>query len=156
MNLVEPLALLEQWPLVRLLATSSWGYPLVSTLHLLGIALLIGAIVPVDLRLLGVWRREFPLASLVRLRSLAMAGLLLAITTGGALFTVRASEYIENPYLLSKWVLLALAILNALAFSRRWQGSVIGLDSTHARWAGGLSIVLWLGALASGRWIAFA
>lgn len=156
MNLVEQLALLEQWPLVRLLATSSWGYPLVSTLHLLGISMLIGAILPVDLRLLGVWRQELPPSSLARLSSLALTGMLLAMGSGGALFMVRASEYIENPYLLAKWAFLILAILNALAFSRRSRGSAGVLDSTHARWAGGLSILLWLGTLASGRWIAFA
>ena len=114
MSLVELLALWEQWPPVRALATSSWGYPLVSTLHLLGIALLIGAIVPVDLRLLGVWRRDFSASGLDRLRSLAVSGLLLAIGSGVALFMVRASEYIENPYLLGKWALLALAVLVAI------------------------------------------
>jgi hypothetical protein len=134
------------------------GQPPISMFEVtpLGIAMLIGAILPVDLRLLGVWRHELAPSSLARLSSLALTGLLLAMGTGGALFMVRASEYIENPYLLAKWAFLVLAILNALAFSRRWRGSASVLDSTHARWAGGLSIMLWLGALASGRWIAFA
>jgi hypothetical protein len=156
MNLVQALALLEQWPWVRSLATSVWAYPLVSTLHLLGIALLIGCIVPVDLRLLGLWRDRLPAVGLGHLRRIAVCGLLLALGTGLALFGVRASEYIENPYLLAKWGLVGLAIANALVLGHRRRLGRTHLDGRHARVAGALSIACWLGALACGRWIAFA
>jgi hypothetical protein len=156
MSLPDSLLVLEQWPAVRAIATSAWGYPLVSTLHLLGIALLVGGIAPVDLRLLGCWRSEIVAASLDRLRHVAAFGLVLAIVTGCALFSVRASEYIENPWLLAKWGLLALAVVNAGLFGWRRRAGKADLDSRHARLAGGLSMLLWLGALACGRWIAFA
>ena len=77
---VEGLALAE-W-----LRFSRWGYAAVNALHIFGIALLVGAIVPLDLRLLGLWR-SVELAPLYRMLSrIAAAGLLLAIASGALLF----------------------------------------------------------------------
>lgn len=156
MDVLRSLAALEQWPPVRALATSEWGYPLVSTLHLFGIALLIGGILSVDLRLLGVWRGGFDALAIDRLRRIAAAGLALAILTGAALFSVRGSEYIENPWLLGKWAFVAVGVVNAVAFGRRQRRGMVDWDGGAARLAGGLSLLCWLGALVCGRWIAFA
>ena len=157
MTLGPALIRLEQWAPVRALATSDWGYPLVSTLHLLGIALLLGSIVTVDLRLLGLWRQSLSLPAVMQLRRVAVVGLLLAMATGAALFSVRASEYIDNPWLLRKWVLLVAAVFNAAALgARQWLIGAAALEGRHAQVAGAMSLVLWLGALACGRWIAFA
>ncbi len=54
--MIETLAGLERLPLAVTLKNSVWLYPLVNTAHIVGIALLFGAIVPYDLRLLGLWR----------------------------------------------------------------------------------------------------
>lgn len=156
MNVLRSLAALEQWPPVRALATSDWGYPLVSTLHLFGIALLIGGILSVDLRLLGCWRGGFDPTALARLRRIAAAGLLLAVSSGAALFTVRGSEYIENPWLLGKWAFVAAGVANALYFGWRQRRGIVDWDGGAARLAGGTSLLCWLGALVCGRWIAFA
>jgi len=73
---------LAEW--VRL---SRWGYAAINALHVLGIALLIGAIVALDLRLLG-WRKRLPLHELGRLlQPVAIAGLLLAMVTGCCCFS---------------------------------------------------------------------
>ena len=156
MSLVDRLALIEQQPLVRALATSEWAYPLVSTLHLLGIALLIGGIAAVDLRLIGVWRHGFEPLMLARLRRIAAIGLGMAIVTGAALFSVRGSEYIENPWLLRKWAFVAAGVVNALAFAAWARGATVVLDGPRARATGAVSMGCWLGALVCGRWIAFA
>lgn len=153
---MSPWEAFEQLAPVRALATSDWGYPLVSTLHLLGIALLIGSIVPVDLRLLGWARSSLGMESLRRLRHIAAAGLALAVATGAALFSVRASEYIENPWLLGKWACLGAGLLN-VAWLHRWQQHAAEpLDGAPARLGAVVSLSCWLGALACGRWIAFA
>lgn len=156
MTLVDRLAVLEQQPLVRMLATSEWAYPLVSTGHLLGIALLIGGIAAVDLRLIGVWRHGLDPVMLARLRRIAAVGLGLALVTGVALFSVRGSEYIENPWLLRKWAFVAAGVINALAFAVGSRGAAVALDGPRARAAGVVSMACWLGALLCGRWIAFA
>lgn len=156
MTLVDRLAVLEQQPLVRALATSEWAYPIVSAGHLLGIALLIGGIAAVDLRLIGVWRHGLDPVMLVRLRRIAAIGLVLALATGVALFSVRGSEYIENPWLLRKWAFVAAGVVNALAFAVWSRSAATALDGPRARATGAISMGCWLGALVCGRWIAFA
>ena len=85
-----------------------WLYPLVNLAHLLGIALLVGAIAALDLRLLGFWP-DTPVGSLARITvPVAAAGLALAILTGPALFVVQATEYVENPFLWTKFGAVAV------------------------------------------------
>jgi hypothetical protein len=80
----------------------------------------------------------------------------LAVATGAALFSVRASEYIENPWLLGKWACLGAGLLN-VAWLHRWQQHAAEpLDGAPARLGAAVSLSCWLGALACGRWIAFA
>jgi hypothetical protein len=151
----ELLATIEATPVAQYLRTSRWGYATVNTAHVLGIALLVGAILPLNLRLLGVWRRV-PREALVRvLVPVAAAGLLLAIVAGALLFSVRAGEYAALGVIRLKVALIALGILGALALHRAY-----GLELAHAsdaRVAGHaiLSTVCWLGALVCGRLIAF-
>ena len=72
---------------------SRWGYAAVNTTHVFGIALLVGAILPLDLRLIGLWR-SVALEPLARvLVPVAATGLLLAVSTGAFLFITRATEY---------------------------------------------------------------
>ncbi|MFG5409048.1 hypothetical protein ABXN37_14315 [Piscinibacter sakaiensis] len=129
----------EAWPAVRAFGASLWAYPLVSALHIAGFALLFGAILPVDLRLMGLARAEaVPAPTVELLRRLAASGLGLAVVSGVALWTVRASDYLANPWLWAKWVAVAIGVANALAYGR------------HA------ALASWLAAIVCGRWIAFA
>ncbi|MFC3285808.1 hypothetical protein [Litchfieldella rifensis] len=147
------LSLLEQSSLAQWLRVSRWGYASVNTLHVLGIALLVGAIVPLDLRLLG-WRRSIPLVPLARLlQGAAIAGLLLALATGPLLFIGRATEYADQPLFLTKLTLISLAIVNALVLNL---GSGIAhATSRHLRIAGGISLLLWPAIVIAGRFLGF-
>ncbi|EPC00205.1 hypothetical protein L861_06850 [Litchfieldella anticariensis FP35 = DSM 16096] len=147
------LSLFEQSSLAQWMRVSRWGYASVNTLHVLGIALLVGAIVPLDLRLLGWWRNISlePLARL--LQSAAITGLLLVLATGPLLFIGRATEYAAQPLFLIKLSLIALAITNALVLNL---GS--GLASASAlrlRIAGGISLLLWPAIVIAGRFLGF-
>lgn len=149
------LAALEQTPAAQWLRGARWGYAAVNGAHVLGIAMLVGAILPLDLRLLGLWRstdRE----TLVRvLTPVAAAGLILAMTAGLGLFAVRAREYAGLDILLLKLALIAIgagAAITAHLRAGRWlQGASDGALRLH----GLLSMTCWLGALACGRLIAF-
>lgn len=147
------LSLLEQSTLAQWLRVSRWGYAAINTLHVLGIALLVGAIVPLDLRLLG-WRRSLPLVPLARLlQGAAIAGLLLTLATGPLLFIGRATEYTEQPLFLAKLALISLAIVNALMLN-------LGPGVAHAtarrlRIAGGISLLLWPAIVVVGRLLGF-
>lgn len=138
------------------LRMSRWGYAGVSGAHVLGIALLVGSIIPLDLRLLGLWSSESR-SGLVRvLVPVAATGLALAGVTGLLLFSVRAREYSEIGFLQIKLVLIALGLMSAVAIHAA-HGFLLR-DASRQRFAvhALISMTCWLGALACGRLIAFA
>ena len=104
------LAAVEATAAAQYLRASRWGYAVVSGAHILGIALLVGAILPLNLRLLGFWR-SIPRANLLRvLVPVAATGLVLAVLTGPLLFSVRAQEYAAVGFLQAKFVFVALEL----------------------------------------------
>ena len=121
---------------------------------MLGIALLVGAIVLLDLRLLGAWR-AVPVAMLgPPAVSVAAAGLALAVVSGASLFVVQATEYVANPFLYIKFsaILIGLANIAALRLAGDWRDERL---AGRRRWAGLVSLIAWLVALAAGRLIAY-
>lgn len=152
------LELLANWPGATALRMSPVLYPAVNAGHILGIALLVGPILALDARLLGI-ARQMPVQTLGPfLSGTAKLGAALAIATGLMLFTVQPANYIANPAFLAKMALLALAILNALLVDRSpaWRRAVAGDEiAAGLRWQAAASIVLWLAVLSAGRWIGF-
>jgi len=134
------------WPGAVLLQRSGTAYLFVNATHILGIGLLLGAILPLDLRLLGLFR-GVPLAVVMPfLIRIAATGLAIAITAGLWLFSVKPAEYIANEAFLWKMALLVLALANIILQHRLAQPSRVLAAS---------SIVLWLSVLIAGRWIGF-
>ena len=153
-------AALQASGLSETLRASVWLYPLVNTGHVVGIALLFGAIVPLDLRLLGAFRTA-PLEPLANtLVPVAVTGLLLALATGALLFATRPLDYVVEPLFGIKLALLAAAVVNALwlRFDPRWRhlGAALGVPP-RAGWRvhAALSVLLWLGVITSGRLIGY-
>ena len=142
--------------LARFVATTPFVYPTVSALHLFGIALVFGSVVPVDLRLLRIVGPQFDpaLASLVRI---ALVGFAVAALSGVLLASVRIGEYAENPAFVAKLLILLTAGANALLL-RLMSGPRKLLDMV-GRPAGRItataSLSLWIAAVLAGRWIAF-
>ena len=140
------------WPGAIWLQQSPTAYLLVNAAHILGIGVLLGAILPLDLRLLGCFGR-FPLEVLgTFLMRSAAGGLALAMVTGLWLFSVKPAEYLANDAFICKLVLLAFALGNiAFLYTK-----ADALQLTMAtRIAAGLSLCLWLSVLVAGRWIGF-
>ena len=133
---------IEQSGFTRLLQTVPGLSPAISALHLLGISLLIGPILIVDWALLR--NRIGPWALLQRV---AAGGFVVAAVTGAALFTVQATKYAYNPAMLGKLALIGLAGVNLLAYRQIGQERPWGFALC--------SLIIWLGALMSGRFIAF-
>ncbi|WVT74148.1 DUF2214 domain-containing protein [Sinorhizobium chiapasense] len=146
------------WPVGAALRRSALLYLLVNAAHILAIGLLIGAILPLDLRLLGLVG-EAPVAVLGPfLARAAVIGLALAVVTGLCLFSVRPSAYLANPAFLTKLAFLTLGTLNALSvrMSRGWSVAIAGgTIALRLRVQALGSFILWLGALLAGRWIGF-
>ncbi|MDE0176898.1 MAG: hypothetical protein OYH76_11520 [Defluviicoccus sp.] len=150
------LAALEGTTLAQALRASRWGYAALNAAHIFAIALLVGSVVPLNLRLLGVWRSISREAVVRVLAPVAASGLALALLTGPLLFAVRAREYSGVGFLQLKLVFIAVGVLSTLALCRS-HGFLLR-DAPRARLAGHavLSTICWLGALVCGRLIAFA
>lgn len=152
------LAQLEGWPVAEALRASFYVYPFVNAAHVFGIGLLVGSILPVDLRLLGLFRR-IPLAGFVPVMTgFSAAGLIIAVTSGFLLFSVKPLEYAENPAFLTKIALVAVGAANALGlrWTGAWRAARAGKGITpRLRASALLSLVIWPAALLSGRWIGY-
>ena len=158
-QLFSALAAWQGSALPTALRLSFYAYPLVNAGHIVGIALLFGAIVPLDLRLLGFWP-SIPVAALSRiLLPIAISGLILAVITGSLLFSVGAVKYAGLGIFQLKMLFVLAATGNALLLARvpGWRGDTPG--RTGSRWrvafASGLSIALWLAVILCGRIIAY-
>jgi hypothetical protein len=138
-----------------------WTYAIVNLTHILGIALLFGAVVIIDLRLLGVWRRA-PLPAIVDTASpVAVAGFGLAAASGIGLLSSNATEYVGNPFLYIKFPAIAVGVVNALAVRRSSGWRARGTrelsrgETRQLAWMGAASLVCWLTAVAAGRMIGY-
>lgn len=155
---VVPLAqALETTAPAQWLQQSVWAYPVVSALHLVAIALLLGAITVVDARLLG-FARQVPVVHVARAAwPFAVAGAMLALVTGPLLFVVQPGDYLVNPAFFWKLLLLLAAFANVAWFHLRFAAALRGEREPTAgvRSVAALSIALWLAVLFAGRMIAF-
>ncbi|WP_349433334.1 DUF2214 domain-containing protein [Pararhizobium sp. A13] len=149
---------LAGWPGAAFLRRSSAAYLFVNAAHILGIGLILGAILPLDLRLMGLVRAP-PVAAVGPFLSRAAAcGVVLAVLSGFWLFTVRPVAYIGNQAFLIEIALLAAAIANLgfLHMSGAWRAVASGAPAGGVvRFCAFLSFSLWLAALLAGRWIGF-
>jgi hypothetical protein len=154
--LMALLADIEASAPVRLLVTNGGVYPLISALHILGIATLLGSIIVVDLRLLRYLGPQIDpaLATLVRV---AIAGFVIAVMAGMLLMSVRITNYAFNPAFQAKLFLLLAAGTNAMALRMRLRRDHLmrAVGTSSGALAAAVSLILWVGAVIAGRWIAF-
>ncbi len=156
------LAGIEASPLGRIVRESgAWTYAWVNLAHIVGVASLFGAILVLDLRLLGVGRR-LPLAPLAdAVIPVAKIGFLLAAASGIALLSANATAYAGNPFLLIKLAVVALGLANAvlLGRSRAWSAARDGIATSaqlrRVTLMGGISLASWLTAVGAGRMIGY-
>jgi hypothetical protein len=152
---------LEQTAVGSHVRESLWLFPVIETVHIFGIILLVGATSILDLRLMGVTFREEPVSKLAR-RFLpwAWAGFLIQVVTGLLLFSSEATKMYGNLGFEIKMLLILVAGINAFVFHEIAYQSVGKWDDDPvapfgARAAGLISILLWFGIVAAGRWIAY-
>ena len=140
---------------------SLWLYPIIETIHLLGICLFFGMVMMLDLRLLGITLRGVPVTDVTRkLLPWTFAGFAPMVVTGALLVYQEPLRAYDSVYFRAKAIMLILAGLNALAFHTGIYKRVADweLDPVapfRARFAGGFSLILWVGVIAAGRLIAY-
>jgi hypothetical protein len=136
-------------------------FPLIESIHVLAISLVVGSILAVDLRLLGLAWMTRPVSRVTNgILPLTWCAFIAAVVSGGLLFISNATKYLANGCFVAKMILIAIAGVNMLAFhlvgardQPRWDND-IG-PPLKARFAGGLSILLWIVVVTCGRWIGF-
>jgi hypothetical protein len=139
-------------PVFSSLAVHPWAYPALEVVHIVGIALLLGNLVLLELRVWGV-AAALPLQPLARLSlSLSLCGFGLAVLSGLTMFATQPGELLSNRVFVIKMGLLMLAGCNAAAFHAR--GSLQRLDAA-ARAQTALSLGIWLAVIICGRFIAY-
>jgi hypothetical protein len=152
---MDVLDALGHWPGAVWLQRNYVAYLVVNAAHIFAFALIVGAIVPLDLRLM----RGTPVAPVAPLLTrTAAAGVGLAVATGFWLFSVKPIEYLDNPAFLWKLALFACALGNILlqhagpGYRVALAGGAIG---ARVRMHAAASLLLWLAVLLAGRWIGF-
>jgi hypothetical protein len=135
---------------------SVWLFPVIEAVHLLGLCVLGGALLIVDLRLLGRGLTGTPVEVLARhVRPWLISAIAVMILTGVLLFL---SESVKCYYNQSFWVKITTLPL-ALAFTFAVRQRVIGVDGISRateRLTGATSLLLWFVVAAAGRWIGFS
>jgi hypothetical protein len=124
---------------------ATWWFPLLESFHVLGVVMLLGSLLMVDLRLLGATARTYTIEAMsAGVIGWAWLGFALALVSGTGMFISRPSHYAANPAFQSKLVLLVLAGVNLALFKR--------LGRMPAKLAAGVSLLLWAGVVVAGRW----
>jgi hypothetical protein len=109
------------WPGARWLQQSGTAYLFVNAAHILGLGLLLGAMLPLDVRLvLGRAQPALSVLAPVAIRTAAV-GLALAMLTGAWLFSVNPGDYLQNAAFRWKLLLLSLALINVAVQHRQWR-----------------------------------
>ena len=163
MNEESSVPFTEFWARLQALPISehigfTWWFPLLESIHVLAIGLVVGTILMVDLRLLGLAATRYPASRITReLVPWTWIGFVVAFTTGFGMFMAGATRYVENPAFQIKFMLLPLAALNMVWFQFRTMRTISAWDDTNvlpttAKLAGATSLLLWIGELLAGRW----
>jgi len=151
-----------QWvsetPLSQAISQSPWEFAVIESVHLLALAVIGGAVLMLDLRLLGLGLRDQPIARVARdAQPWLVASLIVMLVTGVLLFS---SEPIKCYYSTPFWVKMS-SLLLAMIFAFTVRRRVALADEGRVRpvWlkvVAVVSLVLWFGVGASGRWIGFS
>jgi len=137
-----------------------WLYPAVEIVHIVGIAILVGSIAVLDLRLLGVSRSLSVRRLAAHVLPWTLASFALIVPSGLAMFVAHASDMLSNPVFALKLSLIGLAGVNAAVFhvgvyrsAGKWDIDV--LPPAAARAAGVFSLLIWISVIACGRLLAY-
>ena len=157
----DALRWLERSSLAEAVRVAPFLYPMLESLHVLGIALLVGAAIAVDLRLLGVGRHVLPVTTVARyLLPVSRIGFLLVVVTGLAMFSGIARAVAGSAAAPWKLGLIIVAGINILVFHFGVYRSVHLWDVNaatpmRARAAAIISALCWTGTIIAGRFLAY-
>jgi hypothetical protein len=160
MALEQALTQLQNLGFATQIRESDWLFPTIETVHVFALVLLVGTIMTVDLRLLGLANKERPFSQVAaEMLPWTWIAFGVAALAGVLMFSSKALTYYGNIPFRVKMLCLLLAGINMAMFHRLgtrhlkiWDH---GPPPRGARFAGGASLLLWMIIVAAGRWIGF-
>ena len=140
-------------------AQSIWGYPIVLSSHAVGMALVVGTVLMIGLRILG-FARNVPIRLFSRLSVFVWVGLALNLLSGLALFSGDPTRFFYHPVFWIKISLITSGALSVWWVLRAMQGATqeatgVSGVSTNVKAIAALSMLFWLCAIIAGRLIAY-
>jgi hypothetical protein len=157
MSLVDFFTWLETRPLSAQIA-ETWWFPMLESIHVIFAMFVVGSIVTLDLRLLGLMAHNHPVSRISReIVPWTLGASVLAVIAGVGLFASQANRYAVNRAFQIKLVFLVLAAINMAFFHFRTSRRIDEWDTARvvsgpARLAGALSLVFWVAVTLAGRW----
>jgi hypothetical protein len=155
------LAWIDTFPSSLMLRESTFGFPILITVHLISLCMFAGLVIMMDLRLAGFGNKSTPISQIQkRLFPWQMVGLVVSSISGFVLVYSQPLRYYGKVLFWVKLGLMALAGLNAMIFHLTTYRSVADWDTERrlplrVRVAGGLSLLLWAGVIVFGRLTAY-
>ena len=157
---MELLAWLEASALATWIRESGslWAYPIIITLHTLGLSMLVGGNAVIDLRILGV-ASALPLAPLEKLFRVMWVGFVINAVSGAGLFIADATIKAVQVVFWIKLTCIALGVINILLLRKHVFGDprqlASGIASPRGKRLAAVSLVIWAGAITAGRLMAY-
>ncbi len=146
---------LSESSLADLVVTYYWSWPVLETLHFIGLCVLLGSLLVIDLRLLGLYR-QLGAKTAERLAQVAILGFALNLITGIGFLAGNTWKYFNNSAFELKMLLILLAGINALIYQWKLEPLLAGDRITWlSRTVGLVSILLWCLVIICGRMITF-
>ena len=148
----------ENWPISWEIG-GTWLFPFIESIHVIAIAMVVGSILFVDLRLLGLAAMRYSIRELTReLIPWTWGAFVFAAITGLGMFITRAASHVLNPAFQWKMVLLILAGANMAWFHLRIyrrldEQAQSAASNLQLKVIGALSLALWSGVVLAGRWV---
>jgi hypothetical protein len=154
---VETFEAIEATPFAQVIRESTWIFPITEVVHLLALCALGGALLVVDLRLLGIGLVRSPVAELAReSRKWLWASVAAMLATGTVLFVSEAVKCYHNPSFWVKMTALPLGIAWSLVMRRRLTREGAPPSEMAGRLMAVASMAVWFTVAAAGRWIGFS
>jgi hypothetical protein len=144
-----------------LIRESTWGEPVIETIHVLTLTVFLGFVILLDLRLLDLALRRTPVSMVFRqLNPWLFGAFAVMLATGISLFAGDPVLFYSTIFFKVKMIMLLAAALNVVAFNltlgrRLMQWDSLPVTPTGAKVTGVLSLVLWISVVACGRGIAY-
>jgi hypothetical protein len=161
MNISEVLTSIQDTGIASSIRNSLFLFPMLESIHVVGLALVFGTIAIVDLRLLGLASMHRPFRTMASdILKWTWVAFAITFVTGGLMFTTNATVYFHNPVFQAKMALLLLSGINMGIFemtcgrtTRQWDTSPS--PPAAAKTAAVISLTLWISVIFLGRWIGF-